>query len=392
MICPHCQAEVTNEEMHCGACGMTLRVRSSVPRVARAASCSIGRTMVDDLIRRTRSRVTRSCFTLGASLLVISCAMGVLAMHDRTNRNSMGTTVNTFLPGGGYSVIATLPAGLAPAMLGFFFVGCSFWSRWRPKHAAYAGVCVYLAFTAIEVALKPAAIADSILFKIIIVSTLLSAVRNGRVHDRLVADASSSSPDENNGAAGWIVRVEHEFLTPDKNDMPLEPAIRTLQQIGFGMRERVSPRPESRLCGTCGYDLIGIGKHSPCPECGTRRDRSSRAVLDRGMEAARDAARSLEDQPQHAVVEADRGRVSVAISIESHRRASPLHRDMLMEIARLVERGVVRGEVDVESEAGWIEIKRRIRAWNLRRRMWFYGCIAAIVALVGLLIAIASSA
>lgn len=342
--------------------------------------------MEGDLIRRTRSRVTRSLFALGGSLLVISCVMGVLVMHDRTNRNSIGTTVNTFLPGGGYSVFAAIPAGLAPAMLGFLFVGCSFWSRWRPKHAAYAGVCVYLALTAIEVALTPPAIADSILFKIIIVSTLLSAVRNGRVHDRLVTDASSAA-DASNTAAGWMVRVEHEFLAIGKTDTPLEPAIRTLQQIGFGLRERISPRPESRQCVACGYDLIGIGKYSLCPECGTQRDRSSRAVLDRGLDAARDAARSLEDQPQHAVVESDRGKVSIAISIESHRRASPLHADMLLEIARLVEKGVAQGEVNVESDAGWIEIKRRIRAWNLRRRMWFYGCIAAVVALVGLLIA-----
>lgn len=163
--------------------------------------------------------------------------------------------------------------------------------------------------------------------------------------------------------------IEHAFITTHDAESAFRSADALLTAFGFKRMSVLDPSSESHACPSCGYDLRGLPATSACPECGARPVPIRRVEYMRGVKNARKAVYRVERQPQRVFVEFDRGRVTVAASIESHRKPAPIHSELLSMIASSVEQRI---NGTAESDAllrAWAELHVRIAAHNRRKRL-----------------------
>jgi hypothetical protein len=114
-------------------------------------------------------------------------------------------------------------------------------------------------------------------------------------------------------------------------------------------------------------DLLSMLGFSPTGPSGPARP--DHLDLSRGRRHARQAVYRLELQPQRVRIEFDRGRVTVAASIEPHGRPDNLHRELLVMLATLIEERVVGGADPAELRARWEELHARIQGYNRKKRL-----------------------
>lgn len=97
-------------------------------------------------------------------------------------------------------------------------------------------------------------------------------------------------------------------------------------------------------------------------------------------------AKSIAELPQFVRVDFDRGRVTVAASLEVHGKARPLHADMLVALAESLDRHIAQGLPQQEAVMRWDDEHRRIDMdAACRRRRTRIIAVSLIVVIVGLL-------
>jgi hypothetical protein len=127
--------------------------------------------------------------------------------------------------------------------------------------------------------------------------------------------------------------IEHTFVTTRDAAATLAMASELLTQLGF---KKVTSLPDAAdFCR---------GKASP-----QRADRA-------------------DELPQRVRLEYDRGRVSMAASIECVRKSKPVHRSMLLSLTEAVEGYLGRNLPIFKARAAWDAVARDIAAKTARRR------------------------
>ncbi|MBX3380683.1 MAG: hypothetical protein KF805_11370 [Phycisphaeraceae bacterium] len=179
--------------------------------------------------------------------------------------------------------------------------------------------------------------------------------------------------------------VEHEFITTLEADEAFSRAEKGLIAMGFERIGVFDPVKESRPCTGCGYDLRGIDMKLPCPECGVRPHLARRVEFAKGAKRSRKSMFLMQQDPQRVFVEFDRGKISVAASIEPYRKAEALHGEMMVLIARRTE-GAVRGE-DEASDAEWQDLLLRIKKRDFRKKLRQWIMLGVVGLIILLLIA-----
>ena len=133
--------------------------------------------------------------------------------------------------------------------------------------------------------------------------------------------------------------VEHAFITTRDSAEVQASAGDLLSMLGFSPTSHSGPEPPEHL------------------------------DLSRGRRHARQAVYRLEMQPQRVRIEFDRGRVTVAASIEPHGRPHDLHRELLVLLATLIEERVARGADRAELRVRWEDLHDRIQGYNRKKRL-----------------------
>jgi hypothetical protein len=104
-------------------------------------------------------------------------------------------------------------------------------------------------------------------------------------------------------------------------------------------------------------------------------------------------ARTLRDHPRRLHIEFDRGRVSVAASIQLEgNRRKPLATDLLFAVANRLEKVLTQQRCATEARAEWDHVCEQIAARAGRRRRLTIGCAVAFVLGVGVLVLLALQA
>jgi hypothetical protein len=135
-------------------------------------------------------------------------------------------------------------------------------------------------------------------------------------------------------------------------------------------------------------DLLSMLGFSPAV---TPEGTADRLEFSRGRRHARQAIYNLERQPQRVRIEFDRGKVTVAASIEPHGKPHDLHRELLLTLATFIEARVAAGADPTPLRERWDDLHGRIRGHNRRARLprniilVLLGlCLAAMVVVVAL--------
>jgi hypothetical protein len=177
------------------------------------------------------------------------------------------------------------------------------------------------------------------------------------------------------------VLVEHSFVTTLPFESVQEQAGWFLMELGFTV---------TTACWKCNADLTVNGvRQSTCPDCGaslvqqTAHGPSPRAAVIgvRGKETTFNVTRT-DDLPQRVRLEFDRGRCLVAASIMEQKKVEMAHRQMVLALARGLEKLLVDGD----SESG-LSAFRQAQVYgeelDAKRRSTRMGCwIAVLVVLV----------
>lgn len=104
-------------------------------------------------------------------------------------------------------------------------------------------------------------------------------------------------------------------------------------------------------------------------------------------------ARSARELPQALRVDFDRGRLSLAIvAHERRRKPERLEREMLLEIARVIERGVTEGTADPPLLDAWAPLDAdlaRIARFSRRSRRALLWTLVALIVIIFLLASLA---
>lgn len=130
--------------------------------------------------------------------------------------------------------------------------------------------------------------------------------------------------------------VEHDFITTRPAGEALESARELMADFGFS------------LLGPAGVESV---------------------QFTRGRKDPRRAVYCLQEQPQRAAVTFDRGRITVAASIEPYGKPRDLHRELLLTLAMLLEAGITVGADPAKLHSRWEDLHQRIRRDNFRRRL-----------------------
>lgn len=120
--------------------------------------------------------------------------------------------------------------------------------------------------------------------------------------------------------------MEHSFVTTLSQSQAWELAENALFTLGFS---RSNVRGDSGIC------------------------------FQRGVSSPAKASK-ISDLPQEVRMEFDRGRVNLAASVRLHRKASQLHRDMLITLARVLEQVVGQGTGIELARATWDSLEASI--------------------------------
>ncbi len=108
----------------------------------------------------------------------------------------------------------------------------------------------------------------------------------------------------------------------------------------------------------------------PCPHCNALNPTdacATRFEMTRGVvNPAR--AKGVGDLPQRVRVEFDRGRITVAASLEVRGKPGSLHSDMLLALAQSLDRLVAQDFTPSEARLPWNQIAHEIKADTARRR------------------------
>ena len=174
MACPHCQAEVASDSLYCSACGMAVRVAHPEPRVVNElkgmATSFAGQSIQGDMLVKKMKTAFRTLLVLGL-LMTLSGGLLIVAAILGSPQNQ------------GFLLV-----GVPLLILGIGYLGLAIWSRRQPFEAALTGLIIYVALNLLGIAMNPLSIADAILIKIIVIVTLVNAVRAGLAHRRVARE------------------------------------------------------------------------------------------------------------------------------------------------------------------------------------------------------------
>lgn len=204
MGCRHCHAEVDPAAFYCGVCGMAVRVQHAEPRVVnelRGTALSVlGQSVQTDFLDKHIRKSFSTLLNLGVFLVLAAIVIELIRplVKGKPFAPIVGM-LSMLLPGSGFVGVAGLPIGAICGALGVFFVAIAMWSRREPLHAALTGSLIYIAFACLEGTLQPMAICQAAIVKIIIVLALISAVKAGFAHRRVMNALPSTSTIEATG-------------------------------------------------------------------------------------------------------------------------------------------------------------------------------------------------
>lgn len=175
--CPHCQAANEDGSQFCVSCGKALPIASGGPRVVSGkgfAASSTGQSLqLDELQKQARSAF-RILLTIAIlQLIVAALAIGAYFLIPPSS------TPSTFSPA------ALMGIGIVVGIVGLLFLGLSLWARRSPLPAAITGLVVLISLWVLDILANPAAIAQGILIKILIIAALGKAVSAGMKHRAL---------------------------------------------------------------------------------------------------------------------------------------------------------------------------------------------------------------
>lgn len=141
--------------------------------------------------------------------------------------------------------------------------------------------------------------------------------------------------------------VEHTFVTT----LECEPALSVAKE----------------LLGHCGFIIDRLEERA----LQARRGKNKPA-----------AARRIDELPQRVRLEFDRGRVTLAASIQEHQKATQAHTDLLITLAAALEAALVHGTSIEETLDPWRQLESRIAEEAKRRRRRYRIGVAVLLSFI----------
>ncbi|HLP86190.1 MAG TPA: hypothetical protein VK157_17690 [Phycisphaerales bacterium] len=172
--------------------------------------------------------------------------------------------------------------------------------------------------------------------------------------------------------------VEHEFICTLPPDEFLRRSTNLLVTLGFS-REAA----RARACTACGYSLEGIAK-TTCPECGTDNLTTQFVEFSRGKKPGSFSYELIPTHPQRVLAHLDRGKVTVAASIEQYRGGgdSELHRDLMTALCTSLERTLNSDAEPHDAPQRFREVEDQVMHRCKRQRMFKWIVAGSVVGLI----------